>query len=156
MEIRSQQSYAADPARVHAMMTDPAYLEQVCRRGGASSQQVEVRGETTTVTMALPAPDQARRFVGDNLSVHQVVVWGPAAADGSRQGTLDLTVDRMPVDMKGRATMAPTASGTDVTYLAELKVNIPLLGRKLEQAAAPSITQALQVQQQVGNEYLAG
>ncbi|WP_203567032.1 DUF2505 domain-containing protein [Aestuariimicrobium ganziense] len=155
MEITSHQSYAADPARVHAMMTDPAYLAEVCRRGGATSQTIDVQGDTTTVTMALPAPEQVRKFVGESLDVTQVVVWEPAAADGRREGTLDLTVKGMPVVMKGRATMAPAGATTEVNYLADLKVNIPLLGKKLEQAAAPSISRALQVQQQVGTDYLA-
>lgn len=155
MEIRSQQTYAASPEQVYAMMTDEAYLAACCDRFGATERTITVEGNRSSVKMGMPAPQQVRTFVGDTLPLNQEIVWGPPAADGTREGTLHMTVDRMPVTVKGTALLSPADQGTQVTYDAEMNVKIPLLGKKLEKEAGPVVMRALDAQQGVGEEYLA-
>lgn len=154
MEIRSQQTYAASPEQVYAMMTDPTYLEACCDRFGATEKTVSVQGQRSTVRMALPAPSQVRRFV-ETLRLNQDITWSDAQADGTRTGTLAMTVEGMPANVSGTATLAPSGEGTQVTYEADFNVKIPLVGKKLEKEAAPVVTRTLDAQQQVGEEYLA-
>jgi Protein of unknown function (DUF2505) len=42
-----------------------------------------------------------------------------------------------------------------VALEGELKVNIPLLGRKLEESSAPAVLAGFRTQQQVGDRWLA-
>jgi hypothetical protein len=42
-----------------------------------------------------------------------------------------------------------------VDITGELKVAIPLLGRKLEESAAPAVTDGYKTQQEVGDRWLA-
>ena len=45
---------------------------------------------------------------------------------------------------------------TEVDFKAEFRVNLPLIGRSLEAAAAPYVRRVIDTQQAVGNDYLAG
>ncbi|MGA4668630.1 DUF2505 domain-containing protein [Propionibacteriaceae bacterium Y1923] len=155
MQINSQQSYAATPDQVFAMMTDEAYLAACCDRFGAKERTIEVNGSTTTVKMKLPAPAQVQKFVGATMPLNQVITWGEATVDGTRSGTLQMSIDKMPVKVAGTAVMRPGGEGTEVVYTTELDVKIPLVGKKLEAEAAPVAQRALDAQQQVGRDYLA-
>ena len=103
----------------------------------------------------LPAPESAARFTGPSLTILEETTWGEAAADGSRDADLVLTVERQPVALRGRLRLAPGGRGTTVRLTGELKVAIPLLGKKLEQAAAPAVLAGFRTQQKVGDRWLA-
>ncbi len=156
MDINSTHVYNAGPQTVAAMMMDPAWLEEVARRSGATAYSASVDGTVTTMNLELPAPSLAQKFVGSSLSITQVISWSDAAEDGSRSGTLSVDVHGLPADINGTATRAGAGDGTTtVSYRGTLKVKIPLVGGKLEQMASPFITDAIDEQQIVGNEYLA-
>ncbi|MGD7788087.1 DUF2505 domain-containing protein [Propionibacteriaceae bacterium Y1700] len=155
MDISSRAEFAADPEAVHTMVTTKEYLDEVCRASEALEFSTEVNGHVTRSSRTLPAPDNAKRFTGATLTVVEEITWGEAAADGSRVGQLVLTVPGQPAGMKGTVTLAPGGKGTLVTLAGDLKVNIPLLGKKLEQAASPAILEGFGVQQRVGDDWLA-
>lgn len=159
MDISSRADFAADPATVYAMLTDEAYLTELCRQSEASDYEVSVEGDATAATTrtrrVLEAPKAAAKFTGATLDVVEQVVWQPAADDGSRVGDIQITVPGRPVVMKGTMTSAPGGEGTVVDLEGDLKVNIPLLGRKLEEAAAPAILQGFRLQQSVGRRWLS-
>ncbi len=50
--------------------------------------------------------------------------------------------------------LAPGGRGTTVRLTGELKVNVPLLGRKLEQSAAPAVLAGFRTQQRAGDRWL--
>ena len=62
----------------------------------------------------------------------------------------------MPADVVGTVTLAPGGRGATLTYGGELTVRVPVLGSSLARQAAPALLEALDVQQRVGDEYLAG
>ena len=49
----------------------------------------------------------------------------------------------------------PAAPGTVAELTGDLKVAIPILGKKLEQSAAPAILAGFRTQQKVGDSWLA-
>jgi hypothetical protein len=57
--------------------------------------------------------------------------------------------------MKGKLELGPGGPGTVLELTGDLKVSIPLLGKKLEQSAAPAVLAGFDVQQKVGSEWLA-
>lgn len=155
MDISSRLDFGADPTTVSTMMTDKAWLEQLVARSEPLSSSVQVAGANTVVQFQVAAPAEVSRFVGSSLELRQSVEWSPAAADGSREGTLVVEVPGMPVRMDGHARLYPGGRGTIVDYTGTLKVNIPLVGRKVEQQAAPYVKQAIDEQQAAGDEWLA-
>lgn len=155
MEITSTQRYQATPDQVYAMLTDPEYLESCTAAFGARNPQVSVNGTTVEVSAEAPAPSQARTFVGDTLNVRQVFTWGTTGSDGVRRGDLTMAIQKAPAKIGGKASIVPDGTTTSVNYTIDLKVTVPLLGKKLEQQAAPVVQRLLDAQQQVGEGYLA-
>lgn len=155
MQISSRLDFEADPKTVYEMMTDKGWLTELVSRTGATSHTIDVAGPTTRIDMALPAPSEVSKFVGSALNLQQVIEWGPAAADGSREGTLAITVPGLPVTMDGRAEMRPGGRGTVVDYSGDFQVRIPLMGKKIEQQASPYVKQAIDAQQEAGDDWIA-
>lgn len=156
MDLRTRHTYAADPLTVHAMMVSPEWLEAVAARSGATRHRVEVTEAGTRLHLDLPSPELAARFVGPTLSMVQETSWSPAGADGSRRGSMRVTVPGAPADIAGEAWLRPADDGTSILeYTGHVTINVPLFGRKLEEAAAPYVQEALDAQQAVGNEWLA-
>ncbi|MGD7706634.1 DUF2505 domain-containing protein [Microlunatus sp. Y2014] len=156
MDISSRAEFAADPARVFEMLTTKEFLDEVCVAGHAREYECSVSGSTTTSRRVLPAPDSASKFTGPTLTVVEEITWGDARPDGGRTGQVKLTVPGQPVNLSGTVELAPGGPGSTIDLKADLKVNIPLLGKKLEQSAAPAILAGFDVQQQVGQRWLAG
>jgi hypothetical protein len=155
MDITTRLEFAAAPTEVYAMLTDAQYLEEVCQATASSSYDVDVAGSTTRTTRSFPAPDGVARFTGSTLTVTEETVWGDATADGGRSGDLQMTVQGQPVSMQGRLELAAAGAGSVVELTGNLKVSIPLLGKKLEQSTAPSVLAGFQKQQEVGSRWLA-
>jgi hypothetical protein len=155
MDISSHLDFAAPPAEVYAMMTDQRYLEEVCVASDSTSYHVSAAGSTTQTSRTLPAPESAARFTGPQLTVNDEIVWGDLSSDGSRSGTVTMTVLGQPVTFKGGIRLSPGGHGSVVDVRGDLKVAIPLLGRKLEEAAAPAVMAGYRTQQEVGDRWLA-
>jgi hypothetical protein len=155
MDISTDLDFAASPDAVHAMMLDRGYQEQVCVDSESRRWEVEVTPPRTWTSRTLGAPESAARFTGSELTILEETIWGEPAADGSRQADLVLTVERQPVSLRGRLHLAPGGRGTTVRLTGELKVNVPLLGRKLEQGAAPAVLAGFRTQQKAGDRWLA-
>ena len=154
MEISTSLDFAAPPDRVYAMMTDQGYLEEVCVASESISYDVTVSDSSTHSSRTLPAPDSAARFTGSQLTVIEDIVWGAASADGSRVGDLTMTILGQPVKLKGKLQLAPGGRGTVVALNGELKVAIPVLGKKLEESAAPAVLAGFRTHQRVGDQWL--
>ena len=154
MDISTHLDFAAEPDAVFAMMTDQAYLEEVCVASESISYDASVSGSTTKTSRTLAAPESAARFTGAELTVKEEVDWGGAGAGGARTANLTMTVLGQPVTLKGRLQLAPGGRGTIVDLTGELKVAIPFLGKKLEQAAAPAVLAGFRTQQRVGDRWL--
>lgn len=156
MDISTGLDFAATPEEVYAMMTDQAYLEEVCVASQAVSYDVSVTGPSTHTSRTLPSPESAARFTGPNLTVVEEIQWAEPAADGARPGAMTMTVSGQPVRLTGQLRIAPGGRGSTVSLTGELKVNIPLLGRKLEESSAPAVLAGFRTQQEVGDRWLAG
>ncbi len=154
MQISARTTFDADPATTYDLLTDQAFLEAVCVAGHSISHDVTVDGSTTTTTQELPSPDLAANFVGKTITVVQVIDWGGPGADGSRVGQLSMTIPKQPVQMKGTITLSPAGATTIAQLTGELKVNIPLLGKKLEQASEPAVLAGFHKQEVVAKEWL--
>lgn len=155
MDITTRIEFAAAPTDVYAMMTDQAYLEEVCQATESRSYEATVSGSTTNTTRTFAAPDAVARFTGGELTVTEQTVWDGGGTDGQRTGELTMTVKGQPVSMRGHVTLAAGGPGTVVQLTGDLKVSIPLLGKKLEQSTAPAVLAGFKTQQDVGNRWLA-
>ena len=162
MNIECEISYAADPVAVSAMTFDREFQSRKCRATGALDFTVDVVASATETvvrtTRDLPTndfPDFVRSMVGDRLKVSEVDTWGSAGADGSRTGTVVVTVASTPIRFDGTLTLSPAARGATARLRGELKAGVPLFGGKIEQAAAPAVTAAMSAEERTAAQWLA-
>src|SRR6476661_3764693 len=106
--------YPAAPQRAMAVIADPAFQDEKCRQTGALTHTVSVTRPGDRVVIdtlrSMPMdslPDFARSFLGRTLEVHEVQDWGPAGADGSRDGELRVEIVNTPMRLKGTLAMRP-------------------------------------------------
>lgn len=152
-----------DPRTAGVMLADPAYVRAKVRASGAEEQVVDVApGEdgafTVTTRRSLPTdqiPANVRAFVGSRLEVRQVEAWEPAAADGTRSGTVAVEIAGAPVRLTGTVALTATADGSGITYDGELKAHVPLFGSAVEEAAAKAVRSALMAEEAVAREWVA-
>lgn len=155
MDITTRIEFAAPPQDVYAMLTDQAYLAEVCQATESRTYEATVVGSTTRTTRTFEAPAAVARFTGGELTVTEETVWGAAGAGGQRTGDLQMSVKGQPVSLKGQVVVAAGGPGTVVQLTGDLKVAIPLLGKKLEQSTAPAVLTGFTIQQEVGDRWLS-
>jgi uncharacterized protein YndB with AHSA1/START domain len=162
MDLRTEQRYDADPATVFAMLTDEAFLALKAQAVGALRHEGSVNRDGDRVTVRLlrvmppDVPDLIRRFVGDTIDLDQTDIWEAAAADGSRTGSIRITMGGAPVQLTGGMRLMPTETGSLTSIDAQIKAAIPLFGSKIETAVHDALLQAVQIEESVGREWLDG
>ena len=148
--MRVTHQLAGDVPTVHALLTDPAFLERkfgalgatdisVNREDGADGAQRLVIRRRVTVDL----PGFATKFIQPTNTVVQTEEWAPATADGRRVCTYTIDVQGVPSRIDGTVTLSPDGDGTRQDVQAEVKVSIPLVGGKLEKLAVDQGTTLL-------------
>ncbi len=156
MRFRHEMVYAADPAAVFAMITDPEFREQVCVHQRVLRHAVRVEEtddgllvDVDQVQSTQYVPAAARSFVGDEIEIEQRETWY-----SSSDATLVLTTPGRPGRMEGTITLRERGGQTVETVSGEIKVSIPLLGGKLEQMVGNIVRLALEAEADVGETWL--
>jgi hypothetical protein len=159
MELKLSASYDATPEEVFAIVTDTAFREQACEKTKALSYDVQVStsGADTIVRVSrkMPAvdiPDMAKKFVGDTLTVVQTETWH-AAADGSRTADVSGEIANTPVTLKGTASITKSGAETVQAIDLDVKVAVPLIGKKLEPTVVDAIRAGLVKEHDLGREW---
>jgi hypothetical protein len=163
VRLSAEIRYDAHPAAVFAMLTDPDFQERKCAATGALEHEVGIDeyddgGAAIRTDRTMPTdqvPDFVRTFVGQTLSVIEVDDWQPAAADGSREGTVVVEIKGAPVRLAGAMTLRPDGTGTRQTIDGDLKASVPLVGGRIEKAVEPALQAAIRVEQREGRAWLA-
>lgn len=161
MKISTTFDYAATPHEVFAMLVDEDFQARKCIATGALSHSVSIseNGERTVIvsTRELPTdsfPDFVKRFVGATLAVTETQDWGPAGPDGARLGRLTVDIVGAPIDLAGTLSLAPGGAGSVESVDGDLVARLPLIGGKVEKAAAPAIESAIRVEKETGQAWL--
>lgn len=163
MKISETLEYDASAEAVFEMMSDPSYQERKCLESGAIRHSVAVTpqgsGTRVVVTRELPThhlPDFAKSLVGPRLLTTETWDWDGPAADGTRHGRLRVEVSGAPVALSARTRLAPTPHSCALAVDGDLKASIPLVGGRIEKAAAPAVVDALRSEAQTGRRWLDG
>jgi Protein of unknown function (DUF2505) len=163
VRVTAEIQYPATPDAVFAMLTDQAFQDRKLKRTGALSWTVDISteggGAVVTSTRDLPTdqvPEAFRAFVGSKITLTQTETWGPAGADGARTGTLVVRIGGAPVRLDARLSLGATATGTTEKVEGDLKASVPLIGGKIERGAEPAVRAAIEAEERIGQEWLAG
>jgi hypothetical protein len=156
MEIHATNDFAASTDTVFAMLTDRVFLRAVCLATDPIGHDVSTDGLHTSTRRVMPTPSVVKRLAGPTMTIVDDITWDAAPVDGVRHGATLVTVEGMPAEVVGAVTLAPGGRGAVLSYTGELTVRVPVLGQGLARQAAPALLEALDVQQRVGDEWLAG
>jgi hypothetical protein len=143
--------------QVHAMLADADFRRAVCDALGVLSKTVTVdtdgKGMTVVIDQVQAAqgiPSFARKFVGNEINVVQTEDW-----TSPEKGNIHVAIPGKPGEMKGTAHLTEDPEGTTETVNLSIKVNIPLVGSRIEGLIAGLLVQALHAEQRTGVAYLA-
>lgn len=162
MELHETLHLPLSAAAAARMYADPAYSAIRGSTLHAEDVTAEVEGDpagafTVRTTLRLPTagvPDMVKRFVGAQVTVHETQRWQAPAADGSREGSTELEVAGAPARMTADLHLRPAGSeAAEVAIDGELVAKVPLLGRKIEQAALPYVSRVLGAEQRAAASY---
>ncbi len=160
MKIVRTIEFAATPDVVFTMVIDEDFQRRKCIATGSVGHEVELESmdpPTMVAARTMPTtsfPSFVASMVGPTVRVEEVYVWSGAASNGSRDANLKVTVGALPVAMAGLVSLRPGGAGTTMTFDCEITARIPLIGDKVEQAAAPAILGAIRYEHETGLAWL--
>ena len=151
-------TYEAPLTAVGEMLMDPSFRERVCDAQLALRKNVSIGpdggGMKVVVDMVQAAqgiPGFARKFVGDEIQLVQTERWSDI-----ENARVDVTIPGKPGQMTGTVSLREEGSTTTETVQMEIRVNIPLVGGKIESLIADLLRKALRAENAVGRDFLAG
>lgn len=147
----------ATPDQVYAMLAQSDFREAVCEYQGYPRRTVSIEpagdGMNVRVDQYRPAtevPSFARKLVGDEINILQQEQW-----TGRTEARLQVSIPGKPGSMAGTVVLRGHDGGTTETVEVEVKVNIPLIGGKLEGFIGDMLLRALKAENKVGVRWLA-
>ena len=124
--------------------TVPEFFVHKYREQGATNIRVEAHhheGSDFAVTISrdvpveVPVPAFARGIVPDTITLVQTDRWDT----GTRTGQLEIRFKGLPVTLTAAMHLQDTAAGARETLDFDIRVAVPLLGRKLEELLASDL-----------------
>jgi Protein of unknown function (DUF2505) len=161
MDVRQDIVYDASPDDVFEMLCDQTFREEVCRAIGSVSYDVSISrdGDSATVrnhrVMEADLPDVAKKIIGDTIEMVQTEEWGHRETDGARTADFHVEIPGKPGSIAGTIALSPTRTGSLESVSGQVKVSVPLLGKRLEAEVVRGMKAALEVEGRVGAKWLA-
>lgn len=152
-KLSKKLTYDAPAEAVAAMLDDVAFREEVLERqkvlrGSATVDGDHVRIEQVRSSSDLPS--FAQKLVGDEITIVQVETWtSPTGCD------VELSIPGKPGEAVGSMRLVESGGTTTEEITLDLSVRIPLVGGKIEGLIAGLFSDALDIEQRVGREWLA-
>jgi hypothetical protein len=162
MDVREEIVYDASTDDVFEMLCDKSFREKVCRAVGSVSYDVSVsrNGDTAHVrndrVMKADLPGAAKKVVGDTIELAQTEDWRAREPDGARHADFRLEIPGRPGAVTGTVSLFADGTGSREVVSGQVKVPIPLVGRKLEAEVARGLKAALEVEGRIGAKWLTG
>jgi hypothetical protein len=163
MDLHRETKYAADASTVYTMLTSESFIQKRAQAAHAIRYDVTIEsagaGRRTRTHQTLPAevPDFVRKLIGQHIELDETITWGEASPDGSLSAPLHGPLQAPPVALRGTIQLVPESGGAATRQVvdAELKASVPLIGRKIEEAAAPAVLAGLDGMEELGRSWLA-
>ncbi|HEY7043966.1 MAG TPA: DUF2505 domain-containing protein [Nocardioidaceae bacterium] len=163
MKISAEISYpGATPEQAYGLSRDPEFRAAVCEATHALDYDVRVdehddETASVVVTRTMPAevPDFLKKMVGETIGVVQTEEWGKPDGDGQRTADVVVSISGQPAKMTGTAAIVRTDEGAAMRIEGDLKVAIPIFGKKVEPEIAKGIYAAIKQEQRTGTSWLS-
>ena len=144
--------------QVHEMLADKSFREKVCDAQGVLRHTVKIDTNANGMTVEIDQfqaaqgiPGFAKKFVGDEIHIVQSEDWTE-----KEKGNITLVIPGKPGEITGTALLTEDPDGTTETVNLTAKVNIPLVGGKIEGLITDLISKGLREEKKVGRAWLDG
>jgi len=151
IDYRSTLTFPAE--RVYAAMTDRVYLEARLRElGGPGSALLEHGASPESSRYKLrqgvsesDLPPVVGKVVGGNLTIErtETLVRGEA---GRYSGDVDVAIPGAPATAAGTVTLADQGDGSVFAVHADVTVNVPIFGGKIEEIVADQVRRLMEAE----------
>jgi hypothetical protein len=156
MRFHHTNTYSGTVDQVHAMLVDAAFREEVCESIRSIACAVEVAETASGVTVevrqtqvARKIPPMAQKLIGEHVEIVQTEKWTVG-----RDGTFEMGIPGKPGHLRGTVTLQQQGGSCVQSYDGELKINVPLIGGKLEALVSDLLRKALAAEELVGVSWL--
>lgn len=154
MNVTKSAAYVLGPDGILEIISEQDFQEEKCRATFAVDYEASVatRAGRTIVTTerSMPMehiPEIARGFMGNRFIIHETQEWSGPNAAGLYTAELKIHVEGAPITGTGRRLLAPDdEGGTHDQIQIVIKASIPLIGRRIEEAAAPPVGAAAEIE----------
>jgi Protein of unknown function (DUF2505) len=144
--------------QVHEMLADKSFREKVCDAQGVLRHTVKIDANAEGMTVEIDQfqaaegiPGYARKFIGDEIHIVQSEDWTE-----KEKGKIQLVIPGKPGEVTGTALLTEDPDGTTETVNLSAKVNIPLVGGKIEGLITNLVSKGLREEKKVGRAWLDG
>lgn len=146
-------TYDASTDAVGAMLDDPAFREEVLRQQHVVRGSADVDGDVVRIEQVRSAgdiPSFARSFVGEEIVIVQTETWTSATT-----ADVAIAIPGKPAEASGTIGLSESVGRTTQTVNLDVSVRVPLVGGRIETMIVELMGHALDVEQRVGQEWLA-
>jgi hypothetical protein len=151
VDYRSTLAFPAE--KVFAAMTDEEYLRARLREiGGPGSQLLDheatpesARYELKQGLAAEDLPPIVGKVMNGDLAIVRTETLN-RTAPGSYSGDVDVAIPGAPASASGTMTLADDGAGSLFEVHADVKVNVPLFGGKIEEIVAEQVRKLLEAE----------
>src|SRR5882757_8887502 len=161
--IRYQSRYSCSAADLFATLVDRTYLEaRLARIGGNNAVLLELASDAETAKYTLrqgvsqqhlPAPVQ--KILRGDLVIERAETWR-LAAPGRYEGTVTARVKDAPGTIGGALRLTEAGGGgSQLSIDGQAKVDVPLIGGKIETAIAEQVVKLMEREARFTAEWLA-
>lgn len=154
--------YPAAVEEVFAAFGDQRYWVTRLADSGADSATLDTLTTDTDGTITVTTtqslyrhrlPALAAQFLRGNLEVVRHEIWHPVR-DGTARGKVTAAVTAAPASLSSSAQLAPTTVGSRLTMTASVRVNVPLVGGKIEGVIAGALSELMAAEQRFTKTWL--
>ncbi len=152
MKLSETFTYNAPVDEVYGLITSEAFRTETCEDQGATEYDVSVVDGVVTIVRSMPAelPDFVKKLTGPTVKVKQTEKW-TEKGDGSKHADVKVSIVGQPAEMLGTAALEDDGKGGTVfTVKGDVKVSIPLLGRKIEPEIHKQIVRSINAEVALG------
>ena len=157
MKINKSYDYPADVQQVFDLVTSKEFREECCVYQDSPEYSVDVTDEDGTTVIRIERkerndlPDFVKRLTGEYVKVIQVEKWAPDDGSGVRTAQIFVDIVGQPAQMKGTSTLSASNGSSVLAVNGDIKVAIPLIGRKIEPEIAKAISASLDKDVELGS-----
>lgn len=161
IDYRSSSQYSAD--EIYAVMTDPDYLKaRLERLGGPGAGLLEHSsddgGARYRVRHGLDArelPSLVRNFLAGDIVIERTETWTRRGPD-DYTGDVDVLIKATPASATGGMRLRALATGgSELRVRAQTRVDVPLIGGKIEAVIAEQVQRLMESETAFTMEWLA-